>query len=159
MSKMGFEPDKRLRKKYGNVPQDAIVDGKVVRFRSKLEKMWANHLEFLKRAGEIIAWEYECNCFEFDNIGVEKWLIDFTVLRSSDGFLEYHECKGRVEKRDIDKLKLLSCEYPEAEVTYVFRYTPKLSVKKKNQLERYCKRIITNAGTMCKKEPVLFEGE
>ena len=129
MTKMGFEPNKRLRKENKNQPVTVVIDGELVRFRSKLEYSWANYLEFLKRAGEIKDWFFETHTFRFDNIGVEKWLVDFTIRNNDDTF-EYHECKGHFEKRDVDKLKCLFAERPEVKITYVFASKPKLSVKK-----------------------------
>ena len=53
--KMGFEP-KRFKKphnKYGNHLVTVIVDGQTIHFKSKLEYGWVNHLELLKRNGDI----------------------------------------------------------------------------------------------------------
>lgn len=155
--KMGFEPKefRVLRRKYGNVPTTIVLDGKPIRFRSKLEYRWANHLEMLKRAGEIKDWRFEQTTFVFDNTGVEKWIVDFDVLNNDDTF-EYFECKGMLQKRDIDKLKCLNAERPEVQVTYVFAVKPKISVKKREYLDRFCKRVITNANTICARDPKLL---
>ena len=155
MEMMGFEKTKRFRRKFGNKPVTVCYNGTVYKFRSKLEYAWANHLEFLKKGKEIKDWDYESHTFKFDNIGVEKWLIDFTV-RNNDDTIEYYECKGFMQKSDIDKLKLLNRDRPEVQVTYVFGSKPKISVHKMGLLERYCKRVITNGNTIAGRVPKSF---
>jgi hypothetical protein len=155
LAKMGFEPNKRFRKEYKNKLVTAVVDGKTIRFRSKLEYGWANFLECLKRGGEIKSWEYETHTFKFDNIGVEKWLVDFVVRNNDDSF-EYYECKGYFERRDVDKLKCLFKERPEVQLVYVFGSKPKLSAKKWEYLERFCDRIVTDGYAIAKRVPKYF---
>ncbi len=155
MEKLGFEKNKRIYRKFGNKPVMVCYEGKTYKFRCQGEYHWGNYLEFLKKAKEIKDWDYESHTFEFDNIGIEKWLIDFTV-RNNDDTIEYYEWKGMVQKSDIDKLKLLNRERPEVEVTYVFGSKPKISVHKMGLLERYCKRVITNGNTIAGRVPKSF---
>ena len=155
--KMGFEPKqfKKPHNKYGNHLVTVVVDGRTIHFKSKLEYGWANHLELLKRERYIRDWSYETHTFRFDNIGLDKWKVDF-VIRNLDDSFEYHECKGFLKKRDIDKLKLLFKERPETKLTYIFAYNPKIHPNKMDWIKRVCQRVITNGNTIIKREPKLF---
>jgi len=151
--KMGFEGAKFKATKFGNIPVKAEIDGKVYNFKSKLEYRWAQHLEFLKMAGLIIDWSYETHKFTFDNPVLKEYTPDF-VVRTSENEIEYHETKGMLAKYDITKYKILFDERPEVKVILVFWRKPKVSVQKKTKIERYCHRVIYDAGKMIKKEPI-----
>jgi len=155
--KMGFEPMifRRPHKEYRNQPVDAVVNGEVIHFKSKLEYRWANYLETLKRGGIIKDWSYETHTFKFDNIGVEKWKVDF-VIRNINNTFEYHECKGHFEKRDLDKLKCLFEFRPEVQLTYIFGAKPKLTPNKIDWLNRVCQRVIFNGNTIVNRSPKYF---
>lgn len=154
MAKMGFEKQ-IIRRKYGNIPVNADIGGKTYHFRCKLEYRWAQHLQLLYMTGEIKSWEYETHCFQFEDSTLKRYLIDFTVRNNDDSF-EYYECKGMVAKYDIDRLRLVYEQYPDTKITIVFASKPKLSAQKRGKLERYCHRIIYNANSFLKKEPIDF---
>lgn len=72
---------------------------------NKLEKKYADHLELLKAAGEVLWYEYEAIKLRLaDNTFYNP---DFLVLNSA-GELEIHETKGFM--RDDANVKLKSCE-------------------------------------------------
>jgi len=152
MAQMGFEKI-RFRKKYGNMPVEAEIGGRIFHFKSKLEYRWAQHLELLKLGGIIKDWFYEFHTFYFDNAATPKYTPDFLV-RNTDNSFEYYETKGLVEKRTIDALKAVFDERPYVKVTMVFWQKPKLSTHKRGQLERYCKEIIWNANQRIKNEHI-----
>jgi len=141
MAKMGFN-EQPFRRKYGNVLVDAVVNGVMCHFKSKLEYRWAQYLDFLKTAGEIKDFGYEWHTFRFDNADKLKvWTPDFW-LRNNDNSFEYHETKGALSSYDIKKCKALFDERPKVKLTMIFWTNPKISVQKQNQLERYCYRVI-----------------
>ena len=153
MPHMGFEKT-QIRRKYGNVPVHAIVGGKEVQFKSKLEYRWAQHLELLKMGGYIKDWFYEFHTFWFEGPGAgPRYTPDFLV-RNTDNSFEYYECKGMVEKRTIDALKAMFDHRPAVRVTMVFWRKEKMSVHKRTQLERYCHEIIWDAQKRIKDEPI-----
>jgi len=152
---MGFETNKRFRPKYGNEPVEAMVDGKRIKFKSKFEYRWAQYLDFLKNAGEIKGWWYEFCTFRYrDRLKPPyEWTPDF-VVRTVKNELEHYECKGMLQRYDLKKLKLLNEERPLVKVIYVFWSKPKISVQKKEQLERWCERVIWDARKMLKNVPI-----
>ena len=152
-TKLGFnEPP--LRREYKNEPVDAIVNDVLCHFRSKLEYRWAQYLDFLKTAGEIKDFFYEFHTFYFDGGGSPKEYTPDFLIRNQDNGFEYHECKGYLQKFDLDKFKRMFDERPKVKITIVFWSKPKLSAQKRNKLERYCSRIIWNAKGMLKDVPI-----
>ena len=151
--KMGFnEPP--LRRKFGNVPVRAIVNGCTIEFRSKLEYRWCQYLDILKTSGEIKDFFYEFHTFRFDGEGSPKEYTPDFLVRHNDNSFEYHECKGFVQKFDIDKFKRMSEERPKVKIILIFWQKPKLSVQKIYKLEKYTRRIIWNAKTMLANLPI-----
>ena len=76
---------------------------------NKWEKEWAEHLELLKAAGEILWWSYECI-----NIRLAKkafYQPDFLVM-DADGYLEVHEVKGHWEHDARLRIKLAAEKLP-----------------------------------------------
>ncbi len=140
--------------KFGNQPVHAEVGGKDCRFRSKLEYRWAQYLEILTLAGHKNDWFFEERTFDFKNQKIERYLPDFTVV-DTEGNLEVHECKGFLQKYDLDRLKGLFEEYPEVKVTIIFSKKPKISTQKMNKLKRYCHRIITNGNTIFRQAGIM----
>jgi len=150
MAKMGFEKNKRFRREYRNIPVEAMVDGKRIRFKSKLEYRWAQYLDFLKSIGEIKDFFYEFHTFRgFKSDRVKQYTPDFLV-RTNDNSFEYYETKGMLEKYDLDKFKLLFDERPYVKLIIVFWSPPKISVNKKAKLERWTQRIIWDARKLLK---------
>ena len=152
--KMGFETDKRIRRKYGNVPVTAIVDGNTIHFKSKLEYRWAQYLDILKTTGEIKNFYYEWHTFYFDNIDKLKEFTPDFLVRNKDNSFEYYETKGMLSGHDIRKCKALFNERPEVKMTMVFWTNPKISAQKRGQLERFCHRVIWSAKDILKNLPI-----
>lgn len=152
-AKMGFD-EPPIRRKYGNVLVTAVLGNETFHFKSKLEYRWAQYLEFLKLAGEIKSWQYEADTFTF--VGVYKlrcWTPDFRVF-NNDREYRYFETKGVLLGIDIKKCKALFDQYPEVKLTFVFWTKPKISVQKRNRLERYCHRVIYGAKNVMKNVPI-----
>jgi hypothetical protein len=149
---MGYE-NIPTRRKFGNIPVHAEINGKQYNFRCKIEYRWAQHLEFLRLAGEIKSWEYETHKFIFEKARVKSFLVDF-VIRNNDDTFEYHETKGMLGKYDIDKLQAVFDEYPDTKITLIFPVSPRISTRKRTKIERYCHRVIYNARPILKKEPI-----
>jgi len=145
---MGFEADKRIRKKYGNVPTTATItalnlyNNKTYYFRSKAEVKLARYLQLLKDAKQIKDYAYEQTTFHFPD---DRYLVDFDVL-NNDGSFEYFEMKGMFDARSRRKLRLINKYRPEVKLTMVFssrRSAAKLGLAKK-YVDRVC--ILTKNG-------------
>ena len=153
-AKMGFnEPP--LQRKYGNVPVSAIVNGRRVNFKCKLEYRWAQYLDFLKSTGEIKDFFYEFHTFRNfpEDQPVKEYTPDFLV-RLNDNTFEYHETKGMLSAYDLKKFKLLFDERPYIRLIIIFWSKPKISVNKKTKLERYAHRVIYDARKLLKNIPI-----
>lgn len=132
---MGFEADKRINKKYGNITCYALIGDRSFRFRSKLEHKVAMYLEVIKNGGWIKDWDYEGTTFRFPD---DKWLIDFEVRNNDDSF-EYIEAKGMFDARSRRKLKLVHKYRPDAKITMVFQN--KRDMQKARLSAKYCYRF------------------
>lgn len=85
--------------------------------RSGWEHKYADHLNLLIKAGEVLAWDYEPDTFWFDKImrGVRSYKPDFRV-QLKDGTVEYHEVKGYLDAKSKTKLKRMAKYYPDVKV-------------------------------------------
>lgn len=83
-------------------------------FRSRWERNYARYLNFLINKKQIKKWEYEVDVFWFENIkrGVVSYKPDFKI-HNNDGFIEYHEIKGWMDKKSITKIKRMAKYYPD----------------------------------------------
>jgi hypothetical protein len=118
----------------------AEVGGKRYWFRSGFEVRWAEYLEFLKQAGEIVDWSYEPRKFEFEKIrsGTVFYTPDFLVLyghEAEDGGMDrthyWHETKGHLKQKDVTKFKRMEKYYPDEKIILVMQNIPK-EVTRKN---------------------------
>lgn len=93
------------------------VGGKRYHFRSSWERNIARYLQWLKLAGNIKDWEYECQMFEFDGIrhGTTRYLPDFKVYEN-DGSHYFIEVKGYMTQKDRTKLKRMAKYHPAENV-------------------------------------------
>ena len=137
MSKMGFN-EQSLQTDYIGVQKGwAVVGGKRCYFKSKFELRWAQYLEWLKLAGEIVNWEYEPDKFEFEGIrsGTVFYTPDFRVNKVKEmvddegkGYLAqeviYHECKGHLTQKDVTKFKRMATYHPDVKLELVMQYIP-----------------------------------
>jgi hypothetical protein len=88
--------------------QAAPIRASLPRGMNKLEKRYADHLDFLKRGGEITAWWYECVRFR---IGAgAQYKPDFIVLLP-DGKIEVHETKGFRREAAMVRIKAAAERY------------------------------------------------
>lgn len=148
IERMGFEANKRIHKKYGNISETVSIGGKLCKFRSQGEKRLAQYLELLKIGGHIKDWAFEQTTFVTGN-GDKFWLVDFDVL-NNDGTFEYLEYKGAVKQQDITKLQLLFECKPEVQLTFVFESKASAVKLSRRKISRQLKsiKIQTAAGLM-----------
>jgi len=88
--------------------------------RSGWEANWARYLKWLETNGDILAWEYEPETFEFVGIkrGSRFYTPDFKVY-NLDGGIEYHEVKGYMDKQSATKLKRMAKYYPDIKLIVI----------------------------------------
>lgn len=87
--------------------------------RSRWEANWARYLDWLKRRGEISAWEYEPKTFEFPlRRGAIHYTPDFRVVDASGGH-EWHEVKGWMDPKSKTKLRRMAKYYPNETVKVI----------------------------------------
>jgi len=150
---MGFEQDRRIRRKYGNQPQWATIGGKEYYFRSKFEYRWALYLELLRTQGHIIEWWYEPRVFEFAGLvrGPVCYRPDFKVaetkeLPSGAVITEHYwqECKGLHDGQTNTKLKRMAAYYPEEVLELVLLRIPKngKGARRREIAAKYCRRVM-----------------
>jgi len=137
---MGFEPNKRIHKKYGNIAETVVIGGKPCKCRSQGEKRLGQYLELLKVGGYIRDWAFEQTTFRTSD-GEKFWLVDFDVL-NNDGTFEYYEFKGAVKQQDITKLQLLFEVKPEVQVTFVFEDKRSAAKLARRKVSRHLKAIM-----------------
>jgi hypothetical protein len=160
MAKMGYN-EPALATEYVGVQKGwATVGDKTYHFRSQYEVRWAQYLELLKMAGEIIDWEYEPRKFEFEDIrsGTVFYTPDFKVCHNDvvdekDWSKKiphiWHECKGHLTQKDITKFRRMAKYYPDERIILVMQNIPK-TVTKRNRTkilrlqkaEKYVERIM-----------------
>ena len=82
-------------------------------FRCAWERNYARYLEWQKKNGYILKWEYEPVKFEFKTIrsGTVFYTPDFKVFKNN-GKTEYHEIKGYMDRKSATKIKRFRKYYP-----------------------------------------------
>ena len=148
IERMGFETNKRIHKKFGNISQTVTIGGKECRFRSLGEKRLANYLELLKISGHIQDWAFEQTTFR-TSAGEPFYIVDFDIL-NTDGTFEYMEFKGMYKQSDNTKLQLLFECKPEIQFTMVFEDRTSAAKFARRKVSRFCKRVclLTARGLM-----------
>jgi hypothetical protein len=82
-------------------------------FRSTWEANWARYLNWLVSVGDVLAWEFEPETFEFPiKRGSKFYTPDFRVT-NKDGTVEYHEIKGYMDQKSATKIRRFQKYYPE----------------------------------------------
>lgn len=84
-------------------------------FKNSLESSYARHLDALKDAGEITAWEYEPHALVIDGgntVRGQHYTPDFLV-EYPDGHREYHETKGYFYEQDRVRTYQAAARYIE----------------------------------------------
>jgi len=100
---------------YSNCKRGWFIDGNKKYFmRSGWEIRYATYLNMLKKGKAIKDWEYEVDTFWFHKIkrGVRSYKPDFKIY-NTNGTIEYHEVKGRMDAKSKTKLKRMKKYYPE----------------------------------------------
>ena len=88
--------------------------------RSAWEANYARYLNWLIEIGEIAAWEYEPDTFEFEPIkrGTRFYTPDFKITES-DGSIEYHEVKGWMDPRSRTQLNRMAKYHPDVKLVLI----------------------------------------
>lgn len=76
-----------------------------------MEARYANHLELLKKAGEIEWFAYEGIRFRLADGDKAFYTPDFAVMLP-DGLIEIHEVKGHWEQHALLQIKWCADKYP-----------------------------------------------
>ncbi len=107
-----------LRTRRGIGGRRADLDNRY--FRSAWEANWARYLNWLLQIGEIKAWEYEPETFEFMQIkrGTRFYTPDFKIT-NKDNSTEYHEVKGYMDAQSSTKLKRMARYYPDVRLIVI----------------------------------------
>lgn len=89
-------------------------------FRSAWEANWARYLNWLVDIGEILAWEYEPDTFEFTKIkrGTRFYTPDFKV-KEKNGSIIYYEIKGYMDKKSQTQLKRMRKYYSQITIKVI----------------------------------------
>lgn len=88
-------------------------------FRSEWEYIYALYLEYFKNHNKIINWEHEVKRFVFDTNNIyDSYLPDFKVI-SIKNDIEWHEVKGWMDQRSIDKLFKMDVYYPNEKIILI----------------------------------------
>ena len=89
-----------------------------VYYRSRMEANYGAYLEFLRKRGEILAWEHEPETFWFPvKRGCVSYLPDFRV-RTAKG-IEYHEVKGWMDPKSKTKLRRMARFHPAVKLVLI----------------------------------------
>ena len=132
----------------------ALIGGREITFRSKLEYRWCVWCQLRKERGLILEWWYEDqeSLFELDTTLRKKYYLpDFTIATTEDEY-EFEETKGYFPPKDYNKLKMAVDQYG-AVITLIFAYVsmnPKkpsgqAQLRRIRRLEPHIERVIWDA--------------
>jgi hypothetical protein len=98
----------------------AEIDGKKMYLKSKWEYKYCLYLDFMKKQGHIIDWEYEPITFWFEGIkrGTTSYKPDFRVQFPSGAF-EFIEVKGYQTAKDGTKWKRMAKYHPTVKLRVI----------------------------------------
>ena len=89
-------------------------------FRSAWEANYARYLNWLIQCGQVEAWDYETDTFEFPvKRGGRFYTPDFKVTER--GAVTYHEVKGWMDQRSATKLRRMGTYYPQVKLLIISR--------------------------------------
>ena len=144
--KMGFEPDRRIRKEYKNRRVTATVGGQTCSFRSLFEWRWTQYLQILKDSAQIATWTYEPTTFYFYGVksAPHKYTPDFYIkMYALDKVPNYwQECKGHHDGPTNSKLRRMAEHYPDEIMELVLQGFSKKTAQRRDTAARYTRRII-----------------
>ncbi len=111
-----------------------IYDGRVIKFRSRLEARWSYYLDVLVVGKHIKRYDYEPEWFEFLKVtfGIRRYLPDFRV-NELDGSVTYHECKGYLDAKSITKIRRFAKYYPDRKLWLIFDKLPQSRTEKSQE--------------------------
>jgi len=132
---IGFEVDKRIRRKYGNRPEEVTIGGKTIKVRSQGEKRLAQYLEVLKVGGYIVDWFHEWERVPLGEGTI--YLPDFHVFKDNNA-QELYEFKGKLHQADILKYELLFRDYPGTVLHLVFENKREAAKFARRKVSRLC---------------------
>lgn len=89
------------------------IGGRRIYFRSKMEANFARHLEWRKKAGIILEWEYEPETFYFEGLkrGKNNYKPDFRITNTDQTHI-YFEVKGYMDARSKTLLNRMTKYHP-----------------------------------------------
>lgn len=96
------------------------IDGRKIYFKSKWEYRYALYLQFMKKHGHILEWEYEPHTFYFEGIkrGTNNYKPDYRVTFPS-GNKEWIEVKGYETAKDRTKYKRMEKYFPQEKLRVI----------------------------------------
>lgn len=101
----------------------ALVGGREITFRSKLEYRWAVWCQLRKEQGLIKDWWYESDPILLERQYYKNkkvYIPDFTIQTLDDKY-EFEETKGWFPPKDFTKIKLASEQYDNP-ITLIFAH-------------------------------------
>lgn len=98
------------------------VDGKEFYFKSTWEYRYALHLDYLKKIGYVLSWEYEPKTFLFEKIksGTRTYKPDFLVNFAS-GLRSWVEVKGFMDARSKTQISRFKRFFPDEPIKIIDR--------------------------------------
>ena len=87
--------------------------------RSGWEANYARYLNWMKNRGDILAWSYEPDRFEFPvKRGTRSYTPDFKVIEKN-GDIDYHEVKGWLTPKGKTRLKRMKKYHPNIKIILI----------------------------------------
>ena len=122
--------------KYKSVNTERVTaNGRVIKFRSKLEAKWSRYLDLLIRDGEIKYYDYEPFYFEFPEIrhGVTRYKPDFKIYLP-DGSVRWEELKGCLNPKSLTRIRRFAKYYPFEKLHLIFDGVPDRRIRSKKRI-------------------------
>jgi hypothetical protein len=116
-----INPDLEFKKRAIKVKNGWVTIGdRTLYVRSSWENDIACYLEWLKKRGDILQWEYEPYTFWFLKImrGVRSYKPDFKITRK-DGSHFWIEVKGYMDPKSATKLKRMKKYHPKEHIQLI----------------------------------------
>jgi len=132
----------RVVKRVTAIATKATVGGKNCNFRSWLELLYGCYLEFLKRAGCILDWDFEPLKFYFEGekTAPVQYTPDFRI-RKLNGEIVFHETKGYHDGETNSKLRRLKKHYPSVKIELWLDGFAAKTAGRRRTAEKYCLRV------------------
>lgn len=144
MAKMGFETNRVIYYDWHNKPEEKYG----YRFKSQIERKWADYLEAIKNLGAISSWEYEPDRFDCGLIYRKQrfYTPDFKVIEKNGDFdfVVYHETKTSLRQKDVSRFRWLYNSEHNVSIVLILPYCAKDSKQAllRQQAQKYILRIV-----------------